>query len=125
MEEDIWDEIDRRLRGDFDDEDEMAARNAKQAGWTQAIIVGLVVAIVSSTVNRCSSEDRENGQKLTTVITKVEFIQEQQRLIAQRPYVTREEYERELARLNGRLDNIQRSIESRAAGQGGGGAAAR
>ena len=118
LERDIWEEIEARLRGDFDDdEDEMAARSTKQTGWLQALIVGVVVAVLSSGINRWSSKDDENGVKLTTVLTKVEFLQEQQRLFAQRPYITREEYERELARLNARIEQIERRLESRAANQ--------
>ena len=118
LERDIWDEIEARLRGDFD-EDEMAARNTKSNGWVQAILVGIVVGVVTTGANRWSSKDTENGEKLTTVITKVEILQEQQRLFAQRPYITREEYERELARLNARIEQIERRLESRAAAAGG------
>lgn len=118
LEHDIWEEIEARLRGDFDDEDEMAARNTKQAGWLQALIIGLVVGIVSSGFNRWSSKDDENGVKLTTVLTKVEFLQEQQRLFAQRPYITREEYERELARLNARVEQIEQRLRAGAPNTG-------
>ena len=103
-----WDEIERMLGAYDDDEGNMSGNEKQSHPVAGSIISGLVVGLVVFGCNYFFGDSRT----LAAVAAKLEVMQKQVELLTSRPYISRDEFERELARLDRRLERVERELQS-------------
>lgn len=102
-----WDEIERRLGGIYA-EDDMAGNTKQHPPWVTTLVVSLVVATFTVVSNWWFGD----GRQIARVDERTQLMQKQLELLASRPYISRDEFERELSRLDRRLDWLERDSQS-------------
>lgn len=102
-----WDEIDARLGGYYGEE-EMAGNTKPPHPIVSAIISGVVVGVVIFGLSQFFGD----AKYLAGVGAKLEIMQQQLTLLSNRPYLSRDEFERELSRLERRVERVERELQS-------------
>lgn len=91
----------------------MASGNSKPSNsWTTGIVVGVIVALVQVSYNQWFTRSGGNDD-LVRVGTEVAAMRKQLDRIESRDFVSRTELDRTVTRLEDRLRDIERELQSR------------
>lgn len=107
-------DFESELRGDGDDD-----VRVDYGGVGQSIVSGIVIGILLLIATRCSDG---NVKADTTVVdvrielgkvsTELAGVKNQLQQLVNQPYERREDHERDIERLDARINNVERAIES-------------
>lgn len=87
--------------------------NVKGNDWVASIVSGLIVGGIVALASRYGARDDDTRDTLIDLKRQVTTLVGEVQDLKNSPYIRREEFDREFARLDARLGNIERAVQQR------------